>query len=165
AEVGAVAHRGRPRRRSALGACGRGPECHDGRPGGLPLPRRHSRPAGRQVPRARHPAWRDRSRPALLDLRPVGDRRSQARRIGEPVSKKRVHEIAKEHGLSSKELLEKLNAAGIEAKVAASSVEEALALKALAGDGAASAAPPTGAGSAPAPSAPPAARPPAPSPP
>jgi translation initiation factor IF-2 len=47
------------------------------------------------------------------------------------MSKKRVHEIAKEHGLSSKELLEKLNAAGIEAKVAASSVEEALALKAL----------------------------------
>jgi translation initiation factor IF-2 len=49
------------------------------------------------------------------------------------VSKKRVHEIAKEHGLSSKELLEKLNAAGIEAKAAASSVEEAVALKALAG--------------------------------
>jgi translation initiation factor IF-2 len=52
------------------------------------------------------------------------------------MSKKRVHEIAKEQGLSSKELLEKLKAAGIEAKVAASSVEEALALKAL-GDGAA----------------------------
>ncbi|MFI4989468.1 MAG: translation initiation factor IF-2 [Solirubrobacterales bacterium] len=47
------------------------------------------------------------------------------------MSKKRVHEIAKEQGLSSKELLEKLKAAGIEAKVAASSVEEALALKAL----------------------------------
>ena len=29
------------------------------------------------------------------------------------MSKKRVHELAKEHGLSSKELLEKLNAAGI----------------------------------------------------
>jgi len=37
------------------------------------------------------------------------------------VSKKRVHEIAKEHGLSSKELLQRLNAAGIEAKAAASS--------------------------------------------
>jgi translation initiation factor IF-2 len=49
------------------------------------------------------------------------------------MSKKRVHEIAKEHGLSSKELLEKLKAAGIEAKAAASSVEEAAALKALAG--------------------------------
>src|ERR1700730_2127032 len=32
------------------------------------------------------------------------------------MSKKRVHEIAKEHGLSSKELLEKLKAAGVEAK-------------------------------------------------
>jgi translation initiation factor IF-2 len=49
------------------------------------------------------------------------------------MSKKRVHEIAKEHGLSSKELLEKLKAAGVEAKAAASSVEEAAALKALAG--------------------------------
>ncbi|HTB70574.1 MAG TPA: translation initiation factor IF-2 [Solirubrobacteraceae bacterium] len=51
------------------------------------------------------------------------------------MSKKRVHEIAKEHGLSSKELLERLHAAGVEAKAAASSVEEAVALKAL-GDGA-----------------------------
>ena len=49
----------------------------------------------------------------------------------EIMSKKRVHEIAKEQGLSSKELLEKLKAAGIEAKAAASSVEEAAALKAL----------------------------------
>ncbi len=47
------------------------------------------------------------------------------------MSKKRVHEIAKEQGLSSKELLEKLKAAGIEAKAAASSVEETAALKAL----------------------------------
>jgi len=47
------------------------------------------------------------------------------------MSKKRVHEIAKEHGLSSKELLEKLKAAGIEAKAAASSVEEDAALRAL----------------------------------
>ncbi len=50
------------------------------------------------------------------------------------MSKKRVHEIAKEHGLSSKELLEKLKAAGVEAKAAASSVEEAAALKALGRD-------------------------------
>jgi translation initiation factor IF-2 len=54
------------------------------------------------------------------------------------MSKKRVHEIAKEHGLSSKELLEKLKAAGVDAKAAASSVDEAAALKALA-----DAAPPT----------------------
>jgi translation initiation factor IF-2 len=47
------------------------------------------------------------------------------------MSKKRVHEIAKEHGLSSKELLEKLHAAGVDAKAAASSVEESAALKAL----------------------------------
>ena len=47
------------------------------------------------------------------------------------MSKKRVHEIAKEQGLSSKELLEKLKAAGVEVKVAASSVEESVALEAL----------------------------------
>jgi translation initiation factor IF-2 len=47
------------------------------------------------------------------------------------MTKKRVHEIAKEHGLSSKELLAKLNAAGVEAKAAASSVDEAAALTAL----------------------------------
>ena len=52
------------------------------------------------------------------------------------MTKKRVHEIAKEQGLSSKELLEKLKAAGVEAKAATSSVEEAIALKAL-GTGAA----------------------------
>jgi translation initiation factor IF-2 len=50
------------------------------------------------------------------------------------VAKKRVHEIAKAQGLSSKELLAALKKAGIEAKAAASSVEEADALRAL-GDG------------------------------
>ena len=57
------------------------------------------------------------------------------------MSKKRVHEIAKEHGLFSKELLEKLHAAGIEAKAAASSVEEGAALKALGAGAAAQPAP------------------------
>jgi translation initiation factor IF-2 len=52
------------------------------------------------------------------------------------MSKKRVHEIAKEQGISSKELLEKLAAAGIAAKAAASSVEEADALRAIGGNGA-----------------------------
>ncbi len=52
------------------------------------------------------------------------------------MSKKRVHEIAKEQGVSSKELLEKLEAAGVAAKAAASSVEETDALRALAGNGA-----------------------------
>jgi translation initiation factor IF-2 len=56
------------------------------------------------------------------------------------MAKKRVHEIAKEQGLSSKEVLAALNAAGIEAKAAASSVEEDAALRALRsnGDGAGS---------------------------
>ncbi|HEX6689001.1 MAG TPA: translation initiation factor IF-2 [Solirubrobacterales bacterium] len=52
------------------------------------------------------------------------------------MAKKRVHEIAKAQGLSSKELLAALKKAGIEAKAAASSVEEADALKALSGNGA-----------------------------
>jgi translation initiation factor IF-2 len=47
------------------------------------------------------------------------------------VAKKRVHEIAKAQGLSSKDLLAALKAAGVEAKAAASSVEEADALKAI----------------------------------
>jgi translation initiation factor IF-2 len=47
------------------------------------------------------------------------------------LAKKRVHEIAKAQGLTSKEVLAALNAAGIEATAAASSVEEADALKAL----------------------------------
>ncbi|HEX3172916.1 MAG TPA: translation initiation factor IF-2 [Solirubrobacterales bacterium] len=47
------------------------------------------------------------------------------------MAKKRVHEIAKAQGLSSKELLAALKAAGIEAKAAASSVDEDQALQAL----------------------------------
>ncbi|HXR29542.1 MAG TPA: translation initiation factor IF-2 [Solirubrobacterales bacterium] len=47
------------------------------------------------------------------------------------MAKKRVHEIAKAQGLESKELLAALKSAGIEAKAAASSVEEADALKAI----------------------------------
>jgi len=74
------------------------------------------------------------------------------------VSKKRVHEIAKEHGLSSKELLQRLNAAGIEAKAAASSVEESAALKALASGSAAEASNGQLSPSASAPQAPPAAQ-------
>ena len=53
------------------------------------------------------------------------------------MSKKRVYEIAKEQGLSSKELLDRLTAAGLDVKAAASTVDEAMALKALAPDGAA----------------------------
>ena len=47
------------------------------------------------------------------------------------MAKKRVHEIAKAQGLSSKELLAALKAAGVEAKAAASSVEEDAAAKAI----------------------------------
>src|SRR3954467_4761887 len=49
------------------------------------------------------------------------------------MAKKRVHEIAKSQGMSSKEVLAKLQAAGLEVKAAASSVEESDALKALGG--------------------------------
>jgi hypothetical protein len=57
------------------------------------------------------------------------------------MAKKRVHEIAKAQGLTSKELLAKLKTAGVEAKAAQSSVEESDALAALkgSGDGAATA--------------------------
>jgi len=54
------------------------------------------------------------------------------------VAKKRVHEIAKAQGVSSKELLAALKKAGVEAKAAASSVEEGEALKALNGGATAS---------------------------
>jgi translation initiation factor IF-2 len=69
------------------------------------------------------------------------------------MSKKRVHEIAKEHGLTSKELLEKLAAAGVQAKAAASSVEESAALQALGLDGASNGSA-NGAAAPPAPKAP-----------
>jgi translation initiation factor IF-2 len=53
------------------------------------------------------------------------------------MAKKRVHEIAKAQGLTSKEVLAALKAAGVEAKAAQSSVEESDALAALknSGDG------------------------------
>jgi translation initiation factor IF-2 len=58
------------------------------------------------------------------------------------LARKRVHEIAKAQGLTSKEVLAALRDAGVEAKAAASSVEEDVALKALAAaDGGGAAAP------------------------
>jgi translation initiation factor IF-2 len=60
------------------------------------------------------------------------------------VAKKRVHEIAKAQGLESKDVLAALKSAGIQVKAAASSVEEADALKAIQaakGNGGAAAAP------------------------
>ncbi|MGN6168437.1 MAG: translation initiation factor IF-2 [Solirubrobacteraceae bacterium] len=46
---------------------------------------------------------------------------------------KRVHEIAKERGVTSRAVLERLRAAGIEVKAASSSVDEALAVRVLDG--------------------------------
>jgi translation initiation factor IF-2 len=51
------------------------------------------------------------------------------------MAKKRVHEIAKAQGMTSKDLLAALQAAGIQAKAAQSSVEESDALAALKGSG------------------------------
>jgi translation initiation factor IF-2 len=47
------------------------------------------------------------------------------------MAKKRVHELAKQHGMSSKDVLAKLTAAGIEVKAPASAVDEAQATAAL----------------------------------
>jgi translation initiation factor IF-2 len=60
------------------------------------------------------------------------------------MAKKRVHEIAKERGITSKEALEVLRKAGLDVKVAASSVEEEEAARAF-GNGAAAAAAPAAA--------------------
>jgi translation initiation factor IF-2 len=62
---------------------------------------------------------------------------------------RRVHEIAKEHGLTAKELLARLQAAGVEVKSASSNVDDAVASRVL-GDGS-SAAAPTASATAPAP--------------
>jgi translation initiation factor IF-2 len=60
------------------------------------------------------------------------------------MSKKRVHEIAKERGMSSKDVLTKLQAAGLDVSAPASTVEEADAARALSGNGAAEARPAAG---------------------
>ena len=52
---------------------------------------------------------------------------------------KRVHEIAKERGIPTKEVLAKLQAAGVEVTAASSSVDEQLAGKVLSNGGGASA--------------------------
>jgi translation initiation factor IF-2 len=52
------------------------------------------------------------------------------------MAKKRVYEIAKEKGVSSKDLIAALKAAGVEVKAAASTVDEAVATQALSSDGA-----------------------------
>src|SRR3954452_22881477 len=49
------------------------------------------------------------------------------------MAKKRVNELAREHDMPAKEVLEKLKAAGIEVKAAASAVDEDMARAAIAG--------------------------------
>jgi translation initiation factor IF-2 len=67
---------------------------------------------------------------------------------------KRVHQIAKEQGLTSKELLERLQAAGHDVKAASSNVDEDVALKVLSNGDSGSAAPaPQAPASPPAPAA------------
>ncbi|HLI31234.1 MAG TPA: translation initiation factor IF-2 [Solirubrobacteraceae bacterium] len=84
------------------------------------------------------------------------------------MAKRRVHEIAKDQGLTSKELLGVLAAAGVAAKTASSSVEETLALAVLAKrngaaeEGAPAAKEPASPAARKAPAAPATARPPAP---
>src|SRR5829696_9038892 len=56
------------------------------------------------------------------------------------MSKKRVNDIAKEQGMEVKDLLLKLQAAGIDAAAPSATVDEASALKALGGNGASAAA-------------------------
>ncbi len=58
------------------------------------------------------------------------------------MSKKRVNDIAKEQGMAVKDLLLKLQAAGIDAAAPSATVDEALALRVLASNGTASEAPP-----------------------
>ena len=53
---------------------------------------------------------------------------------------KRVHQIAKERGIPSKDVLERLRAAGVDVKAASSNVDEDVALRVL-GNGAGSATP------------------------
>src|SRR3954467_7895315 len=58
------------------------------------------------------------------------------------MAEKKVHEIAKERGMSASDALLKLRAAGIDVTAAASVVDEAEALRALGANGSAAAAPP-----------------------
>jgi N utilization substance protein A len=75
---------------------------------------------------------------AATGLSALGNDPSRLRRLHRRMSKKRVHEIAKERGMSSKDVLTKLQAAGLDVSAPASTVDEAAAAKALSGNGAGS---------------------------
>src|SRR2546425_10209303 len=79
------------------------------------------RGAGGQTPRLPEVA------PSLCD----GSR--QPPRLDDRMAKKRVHEIAKERGISSKEVIATLQRAGFDVKAAASSVDESDIAKAFNG--------------------------------
>src|SRR3954464_6909897 len=55
------------------------------------------------------------------------------RRLNENMAKKRVHELAKQYDMPTSEVIKRLNAAGLEAKAAATAVDEKLADAALTG--------------------------------
>src|SRR5215218_7394781 len=59
------------------------------------------------------------------------------RRLDRPMAKKRVHEIARERGMSSKDVIATLQKAGLDVKAAASSVDENDVARAFNGGGAA----------------------------
>src|SRR5204863_5349405 len=65
----------------------------------------------------------------------------QPLRLNSHVAKKRVHEIAKERGISSKEVIAALQKAGLDVKAAASSVDENDIARAFNGGGDAAPAP------------------------
>ena len=100
-----------------------------------PRSRRQRRQSPRGPPRIPTAARKSRSQRRSPRRRSAGRPRRRRPRRPPRVAKKRVHEIAKERGLTSKEVLEALRAAGIEVKAAASSVEEEVAAKALEGGG------------------------------
>src|SRR4051794_4533707 len=71
--------------------------------------------------------------PALLQE--PGDYWTGSHRLDRGMAKKRVHEIAKERGISSKEVIATLQKAGLDVKAAASSVDADDAAKAFNGGG------------------------------
>src|SRR6185295_980953 len=72
--------------------------------------------------------------PAGAQLSRAGDRPTGDLRLHHRMAKKRVHEIAKEQGITSKEALAALKKAGLEVTTASSSEDEADAAQAK-GDG------------------------------
>ena len=101
------------------------------------LPGRGAYVCGRRLPRAGGPPTCVRTRVPPFRVRP-----RRPRRIESLMAEKRVHEIAKERGMSASDALLKLRAAGIDVTAAASVVDEAEALRALGANGSATAAPP-----------------------